>query len=148
VRRRRSARPRTNLCPLHFRAFSSVQSPLGQSSLPVTFPIPPFAASSPNPSKLDGVGSGGGAGDRGGGAFAGILGVGVQLGGRRAVRAAAGPRGPPGRAPELGPHARQPLHLVPCHLQPRRPRHPLVSSPALSLRGSPHPWILLDFLDP
>ena len=131
-----------NLYPLHFRAESFI-TPHSLSTPPAS----PLSPPSPLPlgvetlaNQLDGLGGGYGCGSGGcgGGAVAGLRGVGVQRGGRRAVRAAARAQGPPGRAPELGPHPRQPLHLVPRHLQPRQPRHPRVSSTALSLP----PWLI------
>jgi len=76
----------------------------------------------------------GGGGEGGGspGAGARARARGGQLRGRRALRAAPQPQGPRRRAAELGPHARQPLHLVPRHLRPRQPRHPPVSRRLLS----------------
>ena len=127
-------------------ALSPPLTPTSPAS-PISPPLP-FTASSRESkletlaNQLDGLGGGYGcgAGGCGGGAVAGLRGVGVQRGGRRAVRAAARAQGPPGRAAELGPHPRQPLHLVPRHLQPRQPRHPRVSSTALSLAPCFNLW--------
>jgi hypothetical protein len=53
--------------------------------------------------------------------------VGANSEGGHALGAAPQPQGPRRRAPKLGPHARQPLHLVPRHLRQRQPRHAHVS---------------------
>jgi hypothetical protein len=93
-------------------------------------------------------GGGGGGGCDGAGAGARPRAGGGQLRGRRALRAAPQLEGPRRRAAELGPHARQPLHLVPRHLRPRQPRHAPVRPPpplpptrcSLSLLLSPSPF--------
>jgi hypothetical protein len=70
-----------------------------------------------------------GGGCKGAGAGARPRAGGGQLRGRRALRAAPRPAGPRRRAAELGPHARQPLHLVPRHMRPRQSRHTPVRPP-------------------
>ncbi|ONM37110.1 Leucine-rich repeat (LRR) family protein, partial [Zea mays] len=93
---------------------------------------PPSASRSRHPNRSAGLQHGGGGGGEGEGSGSPGAGArarasGGQLRGRRALGAAPQPQGPRRRAAELGPHARQPLHLVPRHLRPRQPRHPPVS---------------------
>jgi hypothetical protein len=154
----RSARPHPPLLPFSL-------SPTPHKSGPVPPPLHTSAASQPSQKKQVSLllccsasaahlpfqirpphfrpygsgGAGAGARPRAGGG---------QLRGRRALRAAPQPEGPRRRAAELGPHARQPLHLVPRHLRPRQPRHAPVRPPpplpptrcSLSLLLSPSPF--------
>uniref|UniRef100_A0A453FRE2 Disease resistance R13L4/SHOC-2-like LRR domain-containing protein n=1 Tax=Aegilops tauschii subsp. strangulata TaxID=200361 RepID=A0A453FRE2_AEGTS len=98
----------------------------GHPDQPRPDPAADLSRPSPHGGRSPGPGPRSGARGRAGGG---------KLRGRRALGAAPQPAGPRRRAAELGPHPRQPLHLVPRHLRPRQPRHPPRDLGNLNLSG-------------